>query len=53
MDHPVVILQGTIEHLKSVIVIETNSASKETEDKVVTSLRHVRPLRYSSVVAHI
>ena len=37
-----VILQETIEDLKSVIVTETNSASKETVDKVVTRLRHVR-----------
>ena len=48
-----VILQETIEDLKSVIVTETNSASKETVDKVVTRLRHVWSPGYSSVVALI
>ena len=43
-----VILQETIEDLKSVIVTETNSASKETVDKVVTRLRHVRSPGYSA-----
>ena len=38
-----------IKDLKSVIVIEANSASKETVDKVVTRLRHGQPPRYSSV----